>query len=84
MSGATFEVEAAARGDLGGVLKGSAEAAGDKVALDITAELEKDLPSEVTTEVLRGPNGEEYPTREDLLTLRRVHGHTSWVLYTIG
>lgn len=84
MSGATFEVEAAARGDLGGVVKGAAPAAGDKTALDVSAELEKDPALEITEEVLHGPNGEVYPTKEDLLTLRRVHGHTSWVLYTIG
>lgn len=78
MSGATLEVELAARGDLGGVLKSSH--AEEKVALELQAELEKD----VDFEVLTGPNGEEYPSKDDLINLRRVHGHTSWVLYTIG
>ena len=79
MSGATLEVEEAARGDLGGVFKGAATGA-EKPALDVLVEPDTDT----SFEVLHGPNGEVYPTKEELLTLRRVHGHTSWVLYTIG
>ena len=83
MSGATFEVEAAARGDLGGVLKGAPGA--EKTALDVkTAGHDLDNITDESTEVLVGPNGEQYPTKEELTTLRRIHGHTSWVLYTIG
>lgn len=78
MSGAALEVEEAARGDLGGVFKGAA--GGEKTALDVRT----DVDSDETPEVLIGPNGEVYPTKEELTTLRRVHGHTSWVLYTIG
>ena len=78
MSGATLEVEEAARGDLGGIFKGSA--GGEKTALDVRTDVDTDASSEV----LVGPNGEQYPTKEELSTLRRVHGHTSWVLYTIG
>jgi proton-dependent oligopeptide transporter, POT family len=78
MSGAVLEVEEAARGDLGGILKNSR--AEEKAALELQTELEKDE----NFEVLTGPNGEEYPSKEDLVNLRRVHGHTSWVLYTIG
>jgi POT family proton-dependent oligopeptide transporter len=33
---------------------------------------------------LRGPNGEEYPTKEDLATLTRVRGDIDWVIYTIA
>ncbi|KAI0441253.1 POT family protein [Xylaria telfairii] len=37
-----------------------------------------------TDEPLRGPNGEEYPSKEDLKTLRRVKGHISPIIYTIA
>ncbi|KAL9949850.1 hypothetical protein D7B24_006171 [Verticillium nonalfalfae] len=37
-----------------------------------------------TTDSLRGPNGEVYPTDEELETLRRVHGKVSWLIYSIG
>lgn len=37
-----------------------------------------------TDEALRGPNGEEYPSKEDLKTLRRVKGHISSIIYTIA
>ncbi|KAH9905870.1 PTR2-domain-containing protein [Xylariomycetidae sp. FL2044] len=33
---------------------------------------------------LHGPNGEEYPTKEELATLRRVKGPISWIIYTIA
>ncbi|KAI2631223.1 POT family protein [Xylaria nigripes] len=35
-------------------------------------------------ELLRGPNGEEYPSRRDLETLRRVKGRISPIIYTIA
>lgn len=34
--------------------------------------------------VLRGPNGEEYPTAEELSTLERVKGPITWIIYTIA
>ncbi|EMD70065.1 hypothetical protein GGP41_000217 [Bipolaris sorokiniana] len=37
-----------------------------------------------TSESLRGPNGEEYPTDEEWATLRRVYGKVSWMIYIIG
>lgn len=37
-----------------------------------------------TDEVLRGPNGEIYPSKRDLETLRRVKGHISPIIYTIA
>ncbi|KAI0814049.1 POT family protein [Xylaria sp. FL0064] len=44
-----------------------------------------DVPSgSDTDEPLRGPNGEEYPTKRDLETLRRVKGHISPIIYTIA
>ncbi|KAI1353629.1 POT family protein [Xylaria sp. FL0043] len=44
-----------------------------------------DVPSgSDTDEPLRGPNGEEYPTKKDLETLRRVKGHISPIIYTIA
>jgi proton-dependent oligopeptide transporter, POT family len=77
MSGAALQVEEAARGDLGGLHRGSVAAEKEAGAMNL------DPPSDVDDEVLTGPNGEIYPTKEELNTLRRVHGHTSWVLYTI-
>jgi POT family proton-dependent oligopeptide transporter len=35
-------------------------------------------------ENLRGPDGEEYPTKVELETLRRVMGSVSWVIYTVA
>jgi len=43
----------------------------------------KSLPGDNST-VLRGPNGEEYPTAEELQTLERVKGPITWVIYTIA
>ncbi|RYP69898.1 hypothetical protein DL771_005841 [Monosporascus sp. 5C6A] len=37
-----------------------------------------------SAEALRGPNGEVYPTAEELETLRRVKGPINWVIYTIA
>ncbi|KAI1131430.1 POT family protein [Nemania abortiva] len=37
-----------------------------------------------TDEPLRGPNGEVYPSKRDLETLRRVQGHISPIIYTIA
>ncbi|ORY58742.1 POT family protein [Pseudomassariella vexata] len=35
-------------------------------------------------DILRGPHGEEYPTKHELETLRRVKGSINWVIYTIA
>lgn len=35
-------------------------------------------------EVLHGPNGEVYPTKEEIATLRRVCGQIPWTIYTLG
>lgn len=33
---------------------------------------------------LIGPNGEQYPTAEEMATLRRVYGKINWMIYIIG
>lgn len=35
-------------------------------------------------DILIGPNGEEYPTAEDLTTLRRTYGHVPVLIYSIA
>lgn len=35
-------------------------------------------------ESLRGPNGEEYPTEEEVKSLRRVCGSVPWSSYTVA
>lgn len=35
-------------------------------------------------ESLRGPNGEEYPTEEEIKSLRRVCGTVPWSSYTVA
>ncbi|KAI1075978.1 PTR2-domain-containing protein [Whalleya microplaca] len=45
------------------------------------------IPKESTSDIdepLRGPNGEEYPTKDELQTLRRVKGPISMIIYTIA
>ncbi|KAI1504066.1 POT family protein [Biscogniauxia marginata] len=37
-----------------------------------------------TEDLLRGPNGEEYPTQSELETLRRVKGKINFIIYTIA
>jgi hypothetical protein len=45
---------------------------------------DKHLSDSETSDVLVGPNGEHYPSTEDLKTLRRTHGHVPILLYTIA
>lgn len=40
--------------------------------------------SEVDSENLVGPNGEQYPTAEEITTLRRTFGKIPWIIYTVG
>ncbi|KIX01501.1 uncharacterized protein Z518_09227 [Rhinocladiella mackenziei CBS 650.93] len=40
--------------------------------------------SDTSDNILVGPNGEQYPSDEDLKTLRRTQGHVPWLLYTIA
>jgi len=37
-----------------------------------------------TSDILVGPNGEQYPTEEELKTLHRTYGHVPWIIYTIA
>lgn len=37
-----------------------------------------------SNEILRGPNGEEYPTADELVTLRKVKGKIDPLIYTIA
>ena len=37
-----------------------------------------------SNEILTGPNGEEYPTANDLATLRKVKGKIDPLIYTIA
>ncbi|KAK8135495.1 hypothetical protein PG984_003435 [Apiospora sp. TS-2023a] len=41
-------------------------------------------PNKIAEEILRGPNGEEYPTKDELDTLRRVKGKIHWIIYTVA
>jgi POT family proton-dependent oligopeptide transporter len=43
--------------------------------------LEKE-PIASSSEELVGPNGEQYPTAEELVTLRKVYGKVNWVCPT--
>jgi proton-dependent oligopeptide transporter, POT family len=40
--------------------------------------------SDSLDDVLVGPNGEQYPTAEELKSLRRIAGHVPWILYSIA
>ncbi|RYP49462.1 hypothetical protein DL768_004821 [Monosporascus sp. mg162] len=49
-----------------------------------THDSEGSVGEDHSAEALRGPNGEEYPTAEELDTLRRVKGPINWIIYTIA
>lgn len=53
------------------------------VAVDEDDDAVKDT-AKGSDEVLRGPNGEEYPTKEELDTLRRIRGPINWLIYTVA
>lgn len=74
-----LEAVEAAKADFPGIEKGLATEKpaafkGDVISSD----------SEVDSEVLLGPNGEQYPTAEEITTLRRTCGKIPWMIYTIG
>ncbi|KAI0554797.1 POT family protein [Xylaria curta] len=56
----------------------------DKDAIAIKDDVGPAASGSDTDEPLRGPNGEEYPSKRDLETLRRVKGHISPIIYTIA
>ena len=45
--------------------------------------LEKQAAVASSEEALVGPNGEQYPTAEELVTLRKVYGKVNYVSSTI-
>lgn len=72
-SGAALDIVDAAAADFPAVAKG----------LKDESVIEKKEPFTSTTDSvagdLVGPNGEEYPTEEEWVTLRRVYGKVDWV-----
>jgi len=72
-SGAALEIVDAAAANFPGVSKG----------LKNGSIIEKPEPFTSTvpasTDELVGPNGEEYPTEEEWVTLRKVYGKVNWV-----
>jgi len=72
-SGAALEIVDAAAANFPGIGKG----------LKNESVIEKPEPFTSTVpagnDELVGPNGEEYPTEEEWVTLRKVHGKVNWV-----
>jgi POT family proton-dependent oligopeptide transporter len=71
-SGAALEIADAAAANFPSIAKG----------LKDPSIIEKPEPFTSTvpaTDELVGPNGEEYPTEEEWVTLRRVYGKVDWV-----
>ena len=56
---------------------------GEKTA-PVAADGAEEVGRVVQSDILRGPNGEVYPTAEELLTLRPVRGKIEWIIYTIA
>ncbi|WQF79172.1 Putative proton-dependent oligopeptide transporter family, PTR2 family proton/oligopeptide symporter [Colletotrichum destructivum] len=77
-TGANLEVVEAARADYPAIEKGVD--AGRKPGA-YTGDMADGRDSHDT---LGGPNGDVYPTEEELLTLRRTHGKVDWLIYSIG
>jgi len=71
-SGAALEIADAAAANFPAIGKGlKDESAIEKPAFTST------IPT--STDELVGPNGEEYPTEEEWVNLRRVYGKVNWV-----
>ncbi|ROT36371.1 POT family protein [Sodiomyces alkalinus F11] len=76
---ANVDLVEAARGDVPAIEKGVGVAPEKPVAY------KGDLSeARASANSLTGPNGEEYPTDEEISTLRRVHGKVDWLIYSIG
>lgn len=75
---ADVDLVEAARGDVPRIEKGIPNA---KKPAAYTGDLSEKVEP---VESLRGPNGEIYPTEEELQTLRHTHGKVSWLIYSIG
>jgi proton-dependent oligopeptide transporter, POT family len=74
-----LEVVEAAKADYPAIEKG--------IVADKPAAFKGDVAasdSEVDLDVLVGPNGEQYPTKDEIASLRRVCGKIPWMIYTIG
>ncbi|WYZ38193.1 hypothetical protein EsH8_III_000107 [Colletotrichum jinshuiense] len=74
-----LDVVEAARADYPAIEKGLNS---EKKPQAYTGDLASD--SRNSRDALTGPNGEVYPTEEELLTLRRTHGKVDWLIYSIG
>ena len=85
-TGAHADTVESARGDAAAPLDSKVATSEDRALPSekeqgILAGDQSDIAAE---EVLRGPNGEEYPTARELETLRRVKGRINWIIYTIA
>lgn len=56
----------------------------EKRGLDLKGSAQASDSDEAADDILVGPNGEQYPTKEELQTLRRTHGHVPMILYSIA
>lgn len=71
-SGAALDIVDAAAADYPAVAKGMKD----------ETILEKQEAITSSSEELVGPNGEQYPTAEEMTTLRKVYGKVNWVSCT--
>ncbi|KAF2268731.1 PTR2-domain-containing protein [Lojkania enalia] len=74
-SGANLDFVEAATGELPGIAEGYSN--------EKTLEKSESVPDNASDELM-GPNGEQYPTAEEMQTLRRVYGKIDWMIYIIG
>jgi len=56
----------------------------EKQGLDLKGSAQASDSDEAADDILVGPNGEQYPTKHELQTLRRTHGHVPMILYSIA
>lgn len=82
-SGAALEHVDAAMGDFPAVEKGMIHSEKPGVFQGDLKNNAEGSDSEIS-DVLHGPNGEVYPTKEEIQTLRRVCGHIPLLIYSIG
>jgi proton-dependent oligopeptide transporter, POT family len=75
-SGAELDTVEAVKANISAIEKG---VVGDKAADTISASA-----SSAASNALFGPNGERYPTKEELETLPRVVGKVDWIIYSIA
>ena len=80
---AALEHVDAARGEFPAVEKGVKNPEKPKAFIGDVKDDAANSDSE-TSDILHGPNGETYPTKEEINTLRRVCGKIPWLIYSIG